>query len=144
MVGKFELANHKSRFSQHIRVEADGGKVTASKDGSLRISDAAYVPNQSDPQSPSNFVPLSLPKTFATAPYILHLLPALSSAWPNGNVSGLRARGGLEVDIQRLEGKLSAATIRATKTASFRVYAHDELSEKFRWTKVNTKYLLGK
>ena len=43
----------------------------------------------------------------------IHLLPALPDAWKNGAVSGLRVRGGYEVNMIWENGALSRATIRS-------------------------------
>jgi alpha-L-fucosidase 2 len=51
----------------------------------------------------------------------IHLLPALPKAWANGEVRGLRARGGVEVDVTWSGGKIVKATLRPSVTGTFRV-----------------------
>lgn len=43
----------------------------------------------------------------------IHLLPALPDAWPAGEVTGLRARGGFEADIRWNEGRLVQSILRS-------------------------------
>lgn len=51
----------------------------------------------------------------------IDLLPALPAAIPEGEIKGLRARGGYELDLKWCQGKLNALTIRPTVSGTCEV-----------------------
>ncbi|WP_279545912.1 glycoside hydrolase family 95 protein [Pseudoteredinibacter isoporae] len=59
---------------------------------------------------------------------VIALLPALPTAWPDGEVKGLRARGGVQVDIIWRAGELVEARLLAQRTGSYRIRVGKTLS----------------
>ena len=57
----------------------------------------------------------------------IHLLPALPSAWAQGSICGLKARGAFEVDMQWNDSKLTFATIRSAIGGIARLRSYVEL-----------------
>jgi alpha-L-fucosidase 2 len=56
---------------------------------------------------------------------LIDLLPALPLAWTCGAVSGLRARGGVTVDLRWRDSRLIAATLMADRSGTHRVRLPD-------------------
>jgi alpha-L-fucosidase 2 len=46
---------------------------------------------------------------------VIHLLPALPKAWATGCVTGLRARGGFELDVAWKDGRVTSYSIRSVE-----------------------------
>jgi alpha-L-fucosidase 2 len=85
--------------------------------------------------------PTSLTPVQSGEAAFVYLLPALPAALGTGSVSGLRARGGLEVAIVWKDGKLVKATLTARESKPVKVrYAGKEVEIQ---AKAGTKYDLG-
>jgi len=53
----------------------------------------------------------------------IHLLPALPDAWADGSLRGMRARSGLEIDMQWRGGRATTAVLRAKSDGKFTLRA---------------------
>ncbi|WP_367995902.1 glycoside hydrolase family 95-like protein, partial [Bacteroides caecimuris] len=58
----------------------------------------------------------------------VHLLPALPDTWKDGEIRGLRARGGFEiVSLRWKDGKIESAVIKSTIGGNLRLRVHNAL-----------------
>ncbi|WP_433831222.1 glycosyl hydrolase family 95 catalytic domain-containing protein [Flavobacterium anhuiense] len=58
----------------------------------------------------------------------VHLLPALPDEWTNGNVSGLKARGGFEIEEMKWDkGKIISVTIKSNLGGNLRLRCYSKL-----------------
>ena len=61
--------------------------------------------------------------------YEIHLLPALPGAWATGSVAGLRARGGLVLDLSWKDGALTSVTVHSAGGKTGRLHYKDRTLE---------------
>ncbi len=62
------------------------------------------------------------------------ILPALPEEWHDGTVTGLRARGGMTVDLAWRDGKFASATLRATSSRTWQLRLPDGTTRKVETT----------
>ena len=52
---------------------------------------------------------------------VIRLLPALPKKWPEGSFRGLRARGGVEIDLEWKGGRATMATLRCSRSGDYSI-----------------------
>ncbi len=61
--------------------------------------------------------------------YVIQILPALPDAWKEGQVKGLKARGGFETDIKWKNGKLQSCSIKSFSGSPLKIFYNGRSSE---------------
>jgi alpha-L-fucosidase 2 len=95
-------SNFTASFPGHTQFQIDGnlGMMAA-------VNEMLVQSREQEVQSPDSGVHSPKPV------YVIELLPALPKEWTDGEVKGLRARGGFEVDLSWKKGKPAQARIRS-------------------------------
>jgi alpha-L-fucosidase 2 len=60
----------------------------------------------------------------------IHFLPALPDAWKSGSITGLKARGGFEVDLKWENGEIASAVIKSDLGGNCRLRSYTPLTGK--------------
>lgn len=116
-------------ISQYARLQ-DGQKAKESLNTVLRKSTSPNLFGQHPPfQMDANFgatagIAEMLIQSHAG---LIHLLPALPQEWPNGEVKGLRTRGGFEVDMKWNNGELSEVILHSLQGKKCQVKYKDQV-----------------
>jgi alpha-L-fucosidase 2 len=100
----------------------------------LKLLEVSTAPNLFDLHPPHLFqIDGNFGATAAIAEMLLQshagevvFLPALPQAWHHGYVKGLRARGGLEVDIVWSAGRATAVVLRAARDGKYQLRVPQE------------------
>lgn len=72
----------------------------------------------------------------------IHLLPALPKAWPDGSVTGLRARGGFEVSIDWKDGELVNADVKSLLGNPMVIRTPDGKQTVYKTTTIGQHYIV--
>ncbi|MFO1448975.1 MAG: glycoside hydrolase family 95 protein [Opitutaceae bacterium] len=137
MVALFKDCTFPNLFDNHYRPEGNVFQI----DGNLGATAAiAEMLLQSHSSSADSMGSTGSPRGGLGQVGELNLLPALPTAWKQGSVSGLRARGGFLVDIVWKDGALLKAAVRSTSGGRCKV-RHGEMTIEFE-TSADTTYAL--
>ncbi|MGM0883782.1 MAG: glycoside hydrolase family 95-like protein [Bacillota bacterium] len=72
----------------------------------------------------------------------IHLLPAIPECWDTGSFSGMRARGGVEIDCSWNEGAVISVKVKAAKDQTIKLRVK-EIVRELQMTEGNTYHLDG-